>query len=962
MFAEEKTAYESIKIFNSTNFAAYSNRYLGYQYASHGCLHFYPADIYLLTQTIPVGTPISIKPYTGIEAELQFDPQKVPYLVGITSNFSDIEKHKKAFKAQKPEIVFYPALNKLLILTNGTPYAQMEVLAGQPYDFLMPLFVSSGQPIEWDTMLSTPTDPGSYTVWGTTDHYISNAYYANTIVPFGALITKKNGTWVYQEKDKWYTLPKNVLDDILLPASDRQYNYYDIEVDAKGKIESLCYAGHDFGKYVLLWTADGKNRYPEMGYAAGQLLYEQVALVKDLAQILTLPGSDDFDACVSQNKDFAVYKGFYDFVSSEGKIVPRDVPSEVTAYYRLYKGWQLSDIDNQNIDPRILKALDEYQHNRLPRNEEAREKEMGLYYYLELIGLLVDKEANWYGKLKADWDFWKNLRVKLRGDFDKMGILSAENRRNIVEGWLNSRLEFDVVTPPVQAKNLQDLSFSSFFRPEESTNLFTEREKEIMRDVLRKAASGEGQGIYFYSVDALNNYNFGLLLNDILGDLYKSHGCLHVSPRNSLFLSAMLPVGSKMTIHDYSDKVSEEVLSQTPNLADLVNFNEDFDNLSKQFTVTSEVRVEVYPVSGYWIVYLKEKPFAKLQVVGGPQAKMYMLQGRDDLGKPNFQDNLAYPSTPGNYSVFDKVQNYVSNIYYDTTIIPMGGVIRKAGDGYQFQDKNGSWEALSKMVEEDLRQPQDKRQYTYYDNVFDPNGVEIEVKWGSHPFGKYAIRTTVDGKTPFPELIHSSGDLIMEERQLVNDLIKILSAPYDNLDDCIKGDPNFELYKTCYDFVQDPNREDLIQVKERANYKLYNNLPLSTGEASALPKDSVIAHKLLSGKELTEDEINVLVSEDIAYRRGQKIKINMEKILGLEFDVYQYGVMIQKYAHHYQILKEKWPELTELRKAMLKDFNNFVVKDPQVLSKFMRELMLERVQLQRVSQPEALQLLNNILN
>jgi hypothetical protein len=461
----------------------------------------------------------------------------------------------------------------------------------------------------------------------------------------------------------------------------------------------------------------------------------------------------------------------------------------------------------------------------------------------------------------------------------------------------------------------------------------------------------------------LNKYNFGVLLNEILGDLYKSHGCMHVSPRNAVFLYELLPIGAQMKVYRYSEQISPEVLSHVPELANLVNFEGDLEKLKEKFAVTSEVQVAVYPYSGDWIIFVKDRPFARLRIRGGPQAKFYLLQGRDRDGKPIFEDHPAYPTSPGDYFIFKKVEHYLSSIYRDQTVIPMGGTIKWRADKNKwiFQDKNGNWKDMPGMIAADLERAPEEMEYTYYDTVRNPSGEVIEMKWGSHPFGRYALQTTVNKKTPFPELIHSSGDLIMEERQLVNDLIKVLTAPHDELDDCIKYSQNFELYKICYDFTRNPRRDDLIQLRERAAYKLYYGMPMSTQEVAALPQDVVIANKVLKKKELANHEIRVLIDNGIAYKRSGKLKTDMHKILGLQFDTYQYVVTIQKYAHHYGTLKKHWKELSGMRRALLKDFNTFVIKDPQLFHNFMRELMLKRNRLEKLSQENALQILNEML-
>ena len=955
--------YESISLINSTNFAKYFDDYLGYPYESHGCLHFTPSDIYLLVKTIPNGTPLRIKKYDIDNDDIHFSVTGVPYLRDITNNPQDIEKHAQIFKNKPTKIIVYPSLNKLYVVVNGNPYAQMDVLAGPASELLMAFDVRKGKAVDWDFMLTTPTDPGNYTVLRSTSHYLSSSYYKSTVIPFGSWILMKDGKWVFQKGNDWYRVPQHIINDMRRPSGKRLYNYYDISNDEKGKIKAARWAGHDFGKYVLLWTKDGKTFYPEMGYAAGELLFEQVMFIKDLVHLLTIPGQDDFDACISQSRSFSFSKEIYEFVTSKGEFVPKQVQAELLSYYKLYNGFELSADDFQRIDSRLLKAFDEYKNNRLPRKKTARRKALGLVYFLKINSEVIDKEAGRYGKLKRDWEFWKELRIKMKNDFDEMGVLAVENRQNIVEGWLNDRLEFELATPPTLAKNLQTLSFSSFFETNKSAAIFLAREKAAMRKLVSQAGSADVEELKLHSVKALNEYNFGLLLNEILGDLYKSHGCMHVSPRNMYFLFELLSVKTQVTVFDYSKKITDEQLEEIPYLANMVNFADDLQIIKEQFLVTKEVKVAVYPSSGYWIIYNKGEPFAKLQVKGGPQTKMYLVQGRTQDGKPIFEDHLAYPTSTGTFFVFKKEENYLSNIYRDQTIIPMGGrIIKKEENKWAFQDKKGKWGTVPNVIHKDLNSTLDEREYRYYDLVRNASGEVIEAKWGSHPFGRYSLLTTVDFKRLHPELIHSSGDLILEERQLIDDLIKVLAAPLDELEKCVKYSQNFDLYKTCYDFVNDPNREDLIQPIERVSYRLYFDLPLTTKESSMISRDLIIANKILKNKgQLTNEEVNILIDEGIAYRRGGKLKINMEKVLGLQFDTYQYVVAIQKYAHHYETLKKYWNELSSLRRALLKDFNNYVIKDAQLFHDFTRELMVKRTSLERLSQHEAIEKLTEML-
>ncbi|MFC1510951.1 hypothetical protein ACFL5U_00990 [Candidatus Margulisiibacteriota bacterium] len=951
--------YESLDLLNTINLASYYNDYLGFVYDTHGCLHFTPPDIYLLVRTLPKGIPLRVKKYK--EKTAPFSVKDVPYLTDITKNTEEIEKHAQTFQNGTTEVVVYPGLNKLFIKVDGYPYAQVKALAGPEEKALMAYEVYGGEPIVWDFMLSTPTDPGKYSVLRSTSHYLSNAYYKNTIVPFGAWMIRRDGNWVYQKGNQWFKLPKHLVNDLALPEDKRQYNYFDVTLDKDGQVFAARWASHDFGKYVLQWTKDGRNFYPEMGYAVGELAYEQIMLVKDFVHILTMPGPDDFDYLMAQNKNFVFYKQLYDFVISDGKTVPAQVNPAALSYYKLFNRLELTDDDWMNVDPRVMKAYYEYGTNRLPRSRNPRRKALGLYYYLRFNSLVIDKQAYWYGKLRQDWDFWRRVRVSLREDFEKMGILSLENRQNVLESWLSDRLEFRAALPPQQAKYVQELSFSEFFNPDDENRIFAARESEIMRQMIQRALRGEIEGPQFHSVKALNDYNFGLLLNDILGDLYKSHGCLHVSPRNAYFLFYLLPKGAQVVVYDYSEKIAEEQIADIPYLANMVNIAEDLELLKENFKDAKDIQVALYPSSGVWVIFIKGEPFAKLRVKGGPKETFYLMQDRDKDGKPIFEDHLAYPTTPGTYYIFKKTENYVSNIYYPTTIIPMGATIRYENNKWVFNTQKGKLKRLPAPVLKDLLAPPEDKRYKYYDAMVNASGEVEALKWGSHPFGRYALQTTRDFKNPHPELIHSSGDLMMEERQLIDDLINILSAPYDDLDECITGSEIFEVYKACYDFVQDPTREDIIEAKEAGSYKLYYGMPISTEEAAEIPRDAIIASKVLKNEKLTKEEKQLLVKEGIAYYRGGQFKINMQKIRGLNFDTYQFVVTIEKYAHHYGALKKYWPELTGLRKALLTDFNEFVIKDPQLLHNFMRELMIRRTELKGLTQRQALEILSGML-
>lgn len=952
--------YPGLNAINQKNWAYYFTDYLGYLYESHGCLHFTPSDIYLLTLTVPKGAPLDIRPYG--ETKLDFETETLPFYTELVNSPDDIQRIKAQFASDPPRLLVYPGLKRMYLFKGEKPFAQLLTQPGPAREYIMAQTVDPSGAVQYDPLPTTPTDPGHYKILRSTDHYISNAYYLTTVVPFGAWIEKVGGKWAYKTGDKWTAAPDIIVEDLKKPYGQNQYNYYDINLDQGQKITAARWAGHDFGRDVLLWTKDGKNYYPEMGYAEGELLFEQVTLVRDLADILTEPGSDEVDSIVSQNDNFSNYRDLAAFIESKGKVQPESLDPTACSYYRLFNGLDLSDDDHALLNDQLIDAVAAWRNNQYPIFRKNKQRMMGLYHFLQQNSLLMEKQANWYTQLKSEWAYFADLRSKLRTDFDQFNIYDPGNRQLIVNKYLNDRLEFKPAELPAELKKYRQAGISAFFKPDDELAVFTERERKIVQDKLRQVSSQETGGFSLFSVEALNNYNFGLLLDDMLGNLYKSHGCLHVSPRGSQLLYELLPLGARIVINDYSKSIDEARLAKIPFLAELVNFEDDLDQLKQKFKDHRDINIVVYPQQGYWIIYQGKEPLAKLYVLGGPKTKFYLLEARDDKGRPIFEETMAYPTTPGNFFIFKKTKDYVSSLYRDTTIIPQGGLIKFDGKRWTFINSKGKWVPAPAVINSDLNSPPAERAFTYYGGRKDANGKVTAVRWGSHPFGIYVIMNSRDKIYPTPELIHSSGDLILEQRTLVRDLIRILSAPEDKLEDCLDRSRNFQLFKACYDFIQNPTGSDLLEDKEEAAYKLCLGLPLASQEAALLYPDMIVAEKVLNNKgPLSKDEEQLLVRNGLAKNNGGSIKIDLPKIAGVHFDTYQYVVAINKNAHHYEILKENWKDLSELRSSLLKDFKRFIIKDPEIFNSFTRELMMDRIGLKRLDQPSSLQLLNQLL-
>lgn len=948
--------YTSLGLIDATDWAAYYDDIAGYLYEEPGCVTLSPHDNYLLYKILPDGTGLKIKRSKAGEALIDIKLDKVPALASLFKSEEDISRYAAAFKTAPPELAVYPMLGQGVLLQNGAPLAQFPVEAGLSEEYVMPRQVVSGQEIEWEKELIAPIAAGQYKLSGRTDYYPSAAAPAASLVPFGAWLVARPEGWKYEYYGRWFGVPEPIVADLLAAPDKRRFHYLDENRDASGRLAAARFASQPFGRESLVFDGIGGRL---LLCTAGEALFERALFIKDLVQLLTVSGSDELGSCIDQDPDLAYYRQLALFRRSKGKNVPAlptgrqaGLPAEVAAYYKLYFNLTLSATDETAIDPRVLKAFKEMAEGRLPRDPVNRRKAVGLYQLVRETALVVEKQANWYNRVRQGWKTLASLRAALRLDFDAMGVLSQENRQNLTEGWLETRLSLARTAPPSKAKYVGELSFASFFKPAERASRFNEREQAIMMEKVQAAVKGESAGLDLKIVPALNDYNFGVLLNEILGNLYRSHGCLHTSPRNILFLYELLPLNTKMNIRPYSELVSEETFAGLPFLTDLVNYRDDLEALKVKLADPRQVAITVYPATGLWIIKLNGQPLAKLSVLGGPKEKMYLVEERDELGRPVFQDSLMYPTTPGSYYFFRKTKNYFSNLYQSTTTIPQGGALENREGDWYYQTANGDWRAVPPDIQLDLELPGDKQTYTYYDQVTNASGEVVAAKWGSQPFGIYAIQTTKDHKSAWPELIHSSGDLIMEERSLINDLILVLTAPYDALDDCVAADPSFTLYHACASFVADPARTDLIGTAEAAGYKLYYGLSLSSAEAASLPPDSIAAMKSARHEKLSAADEQALAGAGAA---------NRQKLLGLQFEVYEYVVTIEKYAHHYETLRRRWGELSGLRRALLQDFNEFVLKDPELFHDFMRELMLRRNDLEKLTQAEAVKILSGLL-
>jgi len=383
--------------------------------------------------------------------------------------------------------------------------------------------------------------------------------------------------------------------------------------------------------------------------------------------------------------------------------------------------------------------------------------------------------------------------------------------------------------------------------------------------------------------------------------------------------------------------------------------------VKSELSSKTEVKTVIYPGKGAYVLYLHGEPYAALKVNGGTKERMYMLQYRDERGYPMFDSSLAGPTPAGKLYVFKKVANYVSNIYREQTTIPMGAIIRKIGGKWRFEASEGEWKSAPAGVAQDLEESDLGRQYAYFEILKDIDGKVIQARWASNTFGSYPILLSRDMRRQAPELIHTTGELMIDQYSMLSVMVDLLSQPYRSFDQCVESADSISDIKGYFDFDRDP-ASGSINSEQSAYYKLYFDLPLSTEEAVHLPEDAVIANKIVKKQgALSGREEEVLVREGLAKRSGGRVVVDMKKIYGLQFDAYLNVVLIKKYANLSAVLRENWDDLSELRRIIASDMKSLSILDPVLYRRFAVELIMKRIGLKKLTQEEVLNDLSDTL-
>lgn len=447
----------------------------------------------------------------------------------------------------------------------------------------------------------------------------------------------------------------------------------------------------------------------------------------------------------------------------------------------------------------------------------------------------------------------------------------------------------------------------------------------------------------------LNKTNIASMLNSSIGNLYTSHGCIHITPTISLALYHFLPINTPVIIQPYSKDISSE-LKKLPDVSSMMNSKSEYFSLQNKFKAAEKIRLEVYPRKG-GILYLEDIPFASLDILSGPHIPNRPLQ---EVGKNTlvFDRNQATPTPKGAFKIARKTDFFYAPLYPHTSKLKQGTqIVRKNGSYFYMNEKTSLWENLPEELLKDIQKEKGEQELTFYDIKIDKNNLITEAKWGGHPFGKYAILLKDKSNRITSILIHTNGELILEQKELLYYLSEMLSVKKsDSWDDFVRSNQALRGMKIIADFTTNPNSDDYEANESLAFYKLANNIPLKDEEKDLIPPFYFPAQKnidnIIKGKPLSLSPSD----KEVLYQYGYNKKTNLSQFLyGIHEDIMNYDVSIKKSAHWYKSLKNSWDNLGSLKAELDNYFDKNNIHTPIQRKRISYALLSARLKYDNVS-------------
>jgi hypothetical protein len=417
--------------------------------------------------------------------------------------------------------------------------------------------------------------------------------------------------------------------------------------------------------------------------------------------------------------------------------------------------------------------------------------------------------------------------------------------------------------------------------------------------------------------------NWGYIFEELLTNRYYSHGCFHLTPLGTKIFYEAVPRGTKVVVKSYSEWPSSWISQGLPDLLLCINSKETLKQAKEAFAKKENLLIEAYPRGGLFVFYYQGSPYAKLRFRPGFEKKGQMYFGQQD-GQPVYDDFLLTATQAGEFTTYYYTNYFFAPRYPITTAIPYGEKIFKGGTGYYFKKNNQTF-PLPQEIAEDLNAPQENRTFCFFDETYDKKGQLLSAKWGSHDYGTLVIGLSPDNRTINQDLIYATGMVLNDHREILGNLIKIITSGDEELSSSVEATGVFKEEKIFFDFLNNPVSFDSSQLpKEIRQYllafKIYNRLTVSQKEKTFTPLDPAYqaAFKYLTfGKiSLRPTDYEALGAAGAASRRNNHWIINQEKLQGIYYSLYELANHVESSSRRYQKLLEFWPIFMKFKESL----------------------------------------------
>ncbi|MFA5839408.1 MAG: hypothetical protein WC890_01975 [Candidatus Margulisiibacteriota bacterium] len=238
------------------------------------------------------------------------------------------------------------------------------------------------------------------------------------------------------------------------------------------------------------------------------------------------------------------------------------------------------------------------------------------------------------------------------------------------------------------------------------TELATASDRPAVEHTLNRIEQSAYSSAMGQLTTGLQSYDYPGLFNELLGHLYFSHGCIHMSPSDTSALALIAPEGLIRDVKPVTeglDAATASALASTPQLSAVI-FEKGLDAVATEWSQAQEVVLEIYTKADVSkiIVRVDGQMYAQINISGGPPMEYYVPIGSDSRGIPQYDTALAGRSNAGRFSLMYVTDHYRSQTYAFTTAIPQGAELLRTGSGWVWVGDDGTQQTISPFIANEL--------------------------------------------------------------------------------------------------------------------------------------------------------------------------------------------------------------------------------------------------------------------